>query len=184
MTIISGTLKDGAGQPVPDCKIQLKALNTTNAVIVTTTASVGTNAGQYSFDAQPGRYEVVFSITGWQPQKVGVIDVYEDSQPGTLNDFLTAMKGDYLKPDAMKRFEQLAQEVEDAATRAEQSAAGMGQIRDDAQAARDGAVAAEKSAQQAGASAEQSAKTAGDAAVAAALSKQNAAASEVAAGTA
>ncbi|HAF8817979.1 TPA: hypothetical protein G5V04_003480 [Salmonella enterica] len=168
MTIISGTLKDGAGQPVPDCKIQLKALNTTNAVIVTTTASVGTNAGQYSFDAQPGRYEVVFSITGWQPQKVGVIDVYEDSQPGTLNDFLTAMKGDYLKPDAMKRFEQLAQEVEDAAKRAEQSAAGMGQIRDDAQAARDEAVTAEKSAQQAGASAEQAAKTAGDAAAAAA----------------
>ncbi|HIF2325097.1 TPA: prophage tail fiber N-terminal domain-containing protein [Salmonella enterica] len=184
MTIISGTLKDGAGQPVPDCKIQLKALNTTNAVIVTTTASVGTNAGQYSFDAQPGRYEVVFSITGWQPQKVGVIDVYEDSQPGTLNDFLTAMKGDYLTPDAMKRFEQLAQKVEDAATSAKQSAAGMGQIRDDAQVARDEAVTAEKSAQQAGVSAEQAAKTAGDAAAAAALSEQNAAGSAAAAGTA
>ncbi|HIB1682368.1 TPA: M14 carboxypeptidase N/E family protein [Salmonella enterica subsp. enterica serovar Muenchen] len=184
MTIISGTLKDGAGQPVPDCKIQLKALNTTNAVIVTTTASVGTNAGQYSFDAQPGRYEVMFSITGWKPQKVGVIDVYEDSKPGTLNDFLTAMKGDYLKPDAMKRFEQLAQEVEDAAARVEQSVAQMGQIRDDAQAARDEAVTAEKSAQQAGASAEQTAKTAGDAAEAAALSEQNAAANAAAAGTA
>lgn len=71
MTIISGTLKDGAGQPVPDCKIQLKALNTTNAVIVTTTASVGTNAGQYSFDAQPGRYEVVLVLPAGSRRKSG-----------------------------------------------------------------------------------------------------------------
>ncbi|HIE2044360.1 TPA: prophage tail fiber N-terminal domain-containing protein, partial [Salmonella enterica] len=41
MPIISGTLKDGAGHPVADCNIILKALNTTNAVIMTTTASVG-----------------------------------------------------------------------------------------------------------------------------------------------
>ncbi|EAN8329787.1 phage tail protein, partial [Salmonella enterica] len=41
MPTISGTLKDGAGIPVPDCQIIFKALNTTRAVIVTTTASVG-----------------------------------------------------------------------------------------------------------------------------------------------
>ncbi|EBZ4888413.1 hypothetical protein EZW88_23930 [Salmonella enterica subsp. enterica serovar Bredeney] len=123
MPVISGTLKDGAGQPVSDCTIQLKALNTTDAVIITTTASVGTNAGQYSINAQPGRYEVVFNIPGRQPQKVGVIDVYEDSHPGTLNDFLTVLKGDYLMPDAMRRFEQLTQQAENAAGRAEKSAA-------------------------------------------------------------
>ncbi|EBZ9516608.1 hypothetical protein EH138_20785, partial [Salmonella enterica subsp. enterica serovar Eastbourne] len=184
MPVISGTLKDGAGQSVSDCTIQLKALNTTDAVIITTTASVGTNAGQYSINAQPGRYEVVFNIPGRQPRKVGVIDVYEDSPPGTLNDFLTVLKGDYLTPDVMRRFEQLTQQAENAAGRAEKSAAGMAQIRDDARAVEDASVAAEKAAQQASTSAGQAAKTAGDAAAAAALSEQNAAGSSADAGTA
>lgn len=175
MPVISGTLKDGAGQPVSDCTIQLKALNTTDAVIITTTASVGTNAGQYSINTQPGRYEVVFNIPGRQPRKVGVIDVYEDSPPGTLNDFLTVLKGDYLTPDVMKRFEQLTQQAENAAGRAEKSAAGMAQIRDDAQAAGNTSVTAEKAAQQASTSAGQAAKTAGEAAAAAERSEQNAA---------
>ncbi|EBD2439625.1 hypothetical protein CLB51_24625 [Salmonella enterica] len=47
--------------------------------------------------------------------KSGVIDVYEDSRPDTLNDFLTVLKGDYLKPDVMRCFEQLTQQAEDAA---------------------------------------------------------------------
>ncbi|EGH9933112.1 hypothetical protein IFO16_000623 [Salmonella enterica] len=184
MPVISGTLKDGAGQPVSDCTIQLKALNTTSAVIVTTTASVRANAGQYSINTQPGRYEVVFNIPGRQPQKVGVIDVYEDSHPGTLNDFLTTLKGDYLKPDVMRRIEQLTQQAENAAGRAEKSAVGMVQIRDDAQAAGDASVRAEKAAQQASTSAGQAAKTAGEAAAAAERSEHNAAGSSAAAGTA
>lgn len=69
MPIISGTLIDGAGQPVPDCQILLRALNTTSAIVVTTTASVGTNAGQYRIDAQPARYDVTLVIDGWPPKK-------------------------------------------------------------------------------------------------------------------
>ncbi|EJF5151505.1 phage tail protein, partial [Salmonella enterica] len=110
MPIISGTLQDGAGHPVADCNIILKALNTTNAVIMTTTASVGTNAGQYRIDALPGRYEVTLAVESWPPQKVGVINVYADSPDGSLNDFLTAVTGDYLMPDVMKRFEGLTEQ--------------------------------------------------------------------------
>ncbi|HCM1954402.1 TPA: prophage tail fiber N-terminal domain-containing protein [Salmonella enterica subsp. salamae serovar 9,46:z4,z24:z39:z42] len=93
MPVISGVLKDGAGQPVPDCTIQLHALNTTRDIIITTTASVGTTAGQYRIEALPARYEVVLAISGRPPQKVGVIDVYADSAGGTLNDFLMAPGG-------------------------------------------------------------------------------------------
>ncbi|HHY1023747.1 TPA: prophage tail fiber N-terminal domain-containing protein, partial [Escherichia coli] len=39
MTVrISGVLKDGTGKPVPGCTIELKALRTTETVIVTTVA--------------------------------------------------------------------------------------------------------------------------------------------------
>ncbi|EBN9965561.1 phage tail protein, partial [Salmonella enterica] len=156
MPIISGVLKDGAGQPVTDCTIQLRAMNTTSAVIVTTTASVGTNAGTYSFNAQAGRYEVILATPGRQPQKVGVIDVYSDSPDGTLNDFLTTLNGDYLTPDVMKRFEALTKKAEDAASQASQSAGGMEQMRKDAQDARDAAVTAGEGAKTAGREAEQS----------------------------
>ncbi|HGB5896129.1 TPA: prophage tail fiber N-terminal domain-containing protein [Salmonella enterica subsp. enterica serovar Kottbus] len=178
MTIISGTLKDGAGQPVPDCTIILKAMNTTSAVIVTTTASIGTNAGQYHFEASPARYEVVLVISGRQPQKVGTIDVYADSGDGTLNDFLTKISGDYLTPDIMKRFEQLAQKAGDAAEQAGKAAEGMTQIRTDAQTARDEATRAKGDAQTAGTAAGQAATAAGNAATAAKQSEQNAAGSE------
>ncbi|HAK3332605.1 TPA: hypothetical protein H2A59_003109 [Salmonella enterica] len=177
MPIISGVLKDGAGQPVTDCTIQLRAMNTTSAVIITTTASVGTNAGTYSFNAQAGRYEVILATPGRQPQKVGVIDVYSDSPDGTLNDFLTSQRGDYLTPDVMKRFEALTKKAEDAASQASQSAGGMEQMRKDAQDARDAAVTAGEGAKTAGREAEQSKNDAVNAANSAAQSEQNARAS-------
>ncbi|MWU51536.1 phage tail protein, partial [Escherichia coli] len=52
MTVkISGVLKDGTGKPVPGCTIELKALRTTETVIVTTVAEgePGEN-GSYSMD--------------------------------------------------------------------------------------------------------------------------------------
>ncbi|EDS0623257.1 hypothetical protein GPD55_005008 [Salmonella enterica] len=137
MPIISGTLRDGAGHPVADCNIILKALNTTNAVIMTTTASVGTNAGQYRIDALPGRYEVTLAVESWPPQKVGVINVYADSQDGSLNDFLTAVSGDYLMPDMMKRFEQLTRQAEASAGQVAQTAGDVERSLADVQAAKD-----------------------------------------------
>ncbi|EDS5484601.1 phage tail protein, partial [Salmonella enterica subsp. enterica] len=140
MPVISGTLKDGAGQPIAGCTIQLRALNTTSAVIRTSTARVGVNTGAYRIEAQPGRYEVVLAVDDYPPQKVGIIDVYADSLDGTLNDYLTVVSGDYLIPDAMKQFEQLTQRAEASARLAETSAQGLEQLRTDAHAARDAAV--------------------------------------------
>ncbi|EGG3071154.1 prophage tail fiber N-terminal domain-containing protein [Salmonella enterica] len=167
MPVISGTLKDGAGQPVPDCTILLRAMNTTRDIIITTTASVGTTAGQYRIEALPARYEVVLEISGRPPRKVGVIDVYADSADGTLNDFLTTTKDDYLMPDALKQFSEMVAQARTAAQQAGQAADGMAGIRQEAETARDLAV-------QAGRDASAQAKAAGDAAKALALSEQNA----------
>ncbi|EEP1514388.1 hypothetical protein HAZ28_004958, partial [Salmonella enterica] len=182
MPIISGTLQDGAGHPVADCNIILKALNTTNAVIMTTTASVGTNAGQYRIDALPGRYEVTLAVESWPPQKVGVINVYADSPDGSLNDYLTTISGDYLMPDMMKQFEQIRQQTRAAAEQARNAADGMEQIRTDIQTARDAAAQAGKeaegNAQQAALSAGAAGKSEAAAAGAARQSGESAAASE------
>ncbi|HAC8240290.1 TPA_asm: hypothetical protein G0G78_28485, partial [Salmonella enterica] len=133
MPIISGVLKDGAGQPIAGCTIQLKATNTTSVVIRTTTARVGVTAGVYRIEAQPARYEVTLAVEDYPPQKVGVIDVYADSPDGTLNDFLTATKVEYLTPDVMNQFKLLAQQAREAAEAANTASQGVSTIKDAAE---------------------------------------------------
>lgn len=146
MPIISGVLKDGAGQPIAGCTIQLKAVNTTSAVIMTTTARVDATAGEYHIEAQPARYEVTLAVEDYPPQKVGIINVYADSPDGSLNDFLTATKVDYLTPDVMNQFKLLAQQSREAADQANAASQGVSAIKDAAEKAASGAALSEKNA--------------------------------------
>ncbi|EFH3911677.1 Ail/Lom family outer membrane beta-barrel protein, partial [Escherichia coli] len=58
------------------------------------------------------------------PSHAGTITVYEDSQPGTLNDFLGAMSEDDVRPEALRRFELM---VEEAARHAEEAKKNAGE---------------------------------------------------------
>ncbi|STK47212.1 tail fiber protein [Escherichia coli] len=62
-------------------------------------------AGRYSMDVEYGQYSVILLVEGFPPSHAGTITVYEDSQPGTLNDFLGAMSEDDVRPEALRRFE-------------------------------------------------------------------------------
>ncbi|EAS9163728.1 peptidase S74 [Salmonella enterica] len=190
MPIISGVLKDGAGQPIAGCTIQLKAVNTTSAVIMTTTARVGATAGEYRIDTLPARYEVTLAVEDYRPQKVGIIDVYADSPDGSLNDFLTATKVEYLTPDVMSQFKLLAQQSREAADQANVASQGVSAIKDAAETAASGAALSEKNAAGSALAARTSEINAADsvtkaaASAAAALASQNAAKlSETNAGT-
>ena len=109
---ISGVLKDGTGKPVQNCTIQLKAKRNSTTVVVNTLASENPDeAGRYSMDVEYGQYSVILLVEGFPPSHAGTITVYEDSQPGTLNDFLGAMTEDDARPEALRRFEQMVEEV-------------------------------------------------------------------------
>ncbi|HGV2802182.1 TPA: prophage tail fiber N-terminal domain-containing protein, partial [Escherichia coli] len=109
---ISGVLKDGTGKPVQNCTIQLKAKRNSTAVVVNTLASENPDeAGRYSMDVEYGQYSVILLVEGFPPSHAGTITVYEDSQPGTLNDFLGAMTEDDARPEALRRFELMVEEV-------------------------------------------------------------------------
>ncbi|HAF2131276.1 TPA: hypothetical protein G9F27_005641 [Salmonella enterica] len=164
MPIISGVLKDGAGQPIVGCTIQLKAVNTTSAVIMTTTARVGATAGEYRIDALPARYEVTLAVEDYRPQKVGIIDVYADSPDGSLNDFLTAVNGDYLTPDVMNQFKLLAQQAREAADSANAASQGVSTIKDATEKAASAAALSEKNAADSSLAAKASATSATDSA--------------------
>ncbi|EHU0961523.1 prophage tail fiber N-terminal domain-containing protein, partial [Escherichia coli] len=53
---ISGVLKDGAGKPIQNCTIQLKAKRNSTTVLVNTVASENPDeAGRYSMDVEYGQ---------------------------------------------------------------------------------------------------------------------------------
>ncbi|GIP80931.1 TPA: prophage tail fiber N-terminal domain-containing protein [Escherichia coli] len=124
--LISGVLKDGAGLPMSGYHIILKARQNTSAVVMRTVATVVTGpAGEYAFEAQTGRYDVYLRSCIEREYCVGDISVYDDSKPGTLNDFLTALDEGDLKPDVVKRFEEMvaqAQQSAEAAAKSERQA--------------------------------------------------------------
>ncbi|EEV6487444.1 peptidase S74 [Escherichia coli] len=113
MTVkISGVLKDGTGKAVPGCTIELKALRTTETVIVTTVAEgePGEN-GSYSMDVEPGYYRVTLNTEGYPPVHVGNITVSAESAPGTLNTFLLNEETAAAYPKALVELEAAAAEI-------------------------------------------------------------------------
>ncbi|WP_105472062.1 prophage tail fiber N-terminal domain-containing protein [Escherichia coli] len=132
--VISGALIDGAGIPMSGCHIILKSRVNTSEVVMRTVADVVTgNCGEYCFKAQTGKY-CVYLKQDWRDEYcVGDIAVYDDSKPGTLNDFLTAPDEGDLKPDVVKRFEEMVAQAQQSAEAAAESERQAGQHVADAQ---------------------------------------------------
>ncbi|EFV9119874.1 phage tail protein [Shigella sonnei] len=187
---ISGVLKDGAGKPIQNCTIQLKARRNSTTVVVNTVASENPDeAGRYSMDVEYGQYSVILLVEGFPPSHAGTITVYEDSRPGTLNDFLGAMTEDDARPEALRRFELMVEEVaRNASAVAQNTAAAKKSASDASTSAREAAThatdaagsarAASTSAGQAASSAQSASSSAGTASTKATEALKSAAAAE------
>ncbi|EFM0080749.1 hypothetical protein DI34_004526 [Escherichia coli] len=187
---ISGVLKDGAGKPIQNCTIQLKARRNSTTVVVNTVASENPDeAGRYTMDVEYGQYSVSLLVEGFPPSHAGTITVYEDSQPGTLNDFLGAMTEDDVRPEALRRFELMVEEVaRNASAVAQNTAAAKKSASDASTSAREAATratdaagsarAASTSAGQAASSAQSASSSAGTASTKATEASKSAAAAE------
>ncbi|WP_334369750.1 prophage tail fiber N-terminal domain-containing protein [Escherichia coli] len=187
---ISGVLKDGAGKPIQNCTIQLKARRNSTTVVVNTAASENPDeAGRYTMDVEYGQYSVSLLVEGFPPSHAGIITVYEDSKPGTLNDFLGAMTEDDVRPEALRRFELMVEEVaRNASAVAQNTAAAKKSAGDAGTSAREAAThatdaagsarAASTSAGQAASSAQSASSSAGTASAKATEASKSAAAAE------
>ncbi|HAY0861524.1 TPA: phage tail protein [Escherichia coli] len=176
---ISGVLKDGAGKPIQNCTIQLKAKRNSTTVVVNTVASENPDeAGRYSMDVEYGQYSVALLVEGFPPSHAGTITVYEDSKPGTLNDFLGAATEDDVCPEALYRFEKMVEEAARNAEAASQSAAAAKKSETAAASSRNAAKTSETNAGNSAKAAASSKTDAQNAATAAERSETNARASE------
>ncbi|HAN6245180.1 TPA: short-chain fatty acid transporter, partial [Escherichia coli] len=146
-------------------------------------------AGRYSMDVEYGQYSVILLVEGFPPSHAGTITVYEDSRPGTLNDFLGAMTEDDARPEALRRFELMVEEVaRNASAVAQNTAAAKKSASDAGTSAREAAThatdaagsarAASTSAGQAASSAQSASSSAGTASTKATEALKSAAAAE------
>ncbi|HDT5032321.1 TPA: prophage tail fiber N-terminal domain-containing protein [Escherichia coli] len=182
MTVkISGVLKDGTGKPVQNCTIVLKARRTSSTVVVNTVASENPDeAGRYSMDVEYGQYSVTLLVEGFPPSHAGTITVYEGSRPGTLNDFLGAMTEDDARPEALRRFELMVNEVARHAGASSQSAAAAKKSETAAASSKNAAKTSETNAANSAQAAAASQTASANSATAAKKSETNAKNSETA----
>ncbi|EFA4927801.1 prophage tail fiber N-terminal domain-containing protein [Escherichia coli] len=181
---ISGVLKDGAGKPIQNCTIQLKAKRNSTTVLVNTVASENPDeVGRYSMDVEYGQYSVILLVEGFPPSHAGTITVYEGSRPGTLNDFLGAMTEDDVMPEALRRFEEMVEEAARNAEAASQSAAAAKKSETAAASSKNAAKTSETNAANSAQAAATSQTASANSATAAKKSETNAKNSETAAKT-
>ncbi|WP_261232490.1 prophage tail fiber N-terminal domain-containing protein [Serratia entomophila] len=128
MTLISGVLKGPYGDSRAGVTITMRSRKTSTAVLnLAKSQSVTDDTGQYSLSVEPGAYEVIISVYGTQPERVGMIEVYNDSLPGTLNDFLRRPAEDDITPEIVQTVDRMRAEAATAAAAAKMSESNAAQ---------------------------------------------------------
>lgn len=123
MTIISGLLADGLGNPIIDCQIELQAQKNSSTVLQKTIAYARSdNTGKYNLNVKPGEYAVRICKDDCPPIYVGNIKVNGDSNPGTLNDFLITIAENEITPPLVAQVTDERKQAQQAAITAQNSA--------------------------------------------------------------
>ncbi|EAM6404732.1 hypothetical protein D4T05_11520 [Salmonella enterica] len=119
VTVIKGTITDATGQPLAGATITFTALQNTVGMLRSVATYITTVRGEYEFTVTPGVYSVSLAQNGTNGYALGAVHIYDDSPDGTLNSFLNAKNTD-TRPEALRRFEALAQLTQDNASKAAQ----------------------------------------------------------------
>ncbi|EHL1289231.1 prophage tail fiber N-terminal domain-containing protein, partial [Escherichia coli] len=130
MPQLKGVIKTPTGEPLGGATITLTSLHNRAGILKGVFSHVTTQSGEYDFPVLPGVYSVRLTQSTQRLSEIGVIRVYEDSQDGSLNDFLGATDID-LRPEALKKFEELAQQAQQSAEEAGEHADAAEQARQD-----------------------------------------------------
>ncbi|EDX6131315.1 phage tail protein [Salmonella enterica] len=130
MPQLKGVIKTPTGESLGGATITLTSLHNRAGILKGVFSHVTTQSGEYDFPVLPGVYSVRLTQSAQRLSEIGVIRVYEDSGDGSLNDFLGATDID-LRPEALKKFEELAQQAQQSAEKAGEHANAAEQARQD-----------------------------------------------------
>lgn len=141
MVLISGVLKGPYGDARTGVTITMRSLKTSSTVLnLAKSQSVTNDSGQYSLNVEPGAYEVIISVYGTQPERVGTIEVYTDSLAGTLNDFLRRPGESDITPEIIQTVDRMRVDAAASADKSAASAAAAKQSEDNSKDTLAGAV--------------------------------------------
>lgn len=122
MVLISGVLKGPYGDPRPGVTITMRSVKTSATVLgLLSSKSTTDESGRYSLTVEPGAFEVIISVRGQADFSVGSIQVYADSQLGTLNDFLRRPGESDITPEIVQTVDRMRAEAAASAAAAKQS---------------------------------------------------------------
>lgn len=122
MAIIKGYLVDGTSTPITDCTIVLKAKKNSSSVLIKTEGYEVSQDGYYEMSVLPCNYDVVLQLNGHPPKNVGTIQVFSDSEDGSLNDFLLNPMESELTPEVVGQIIGERQKAQNAAITAQSAA--------------------------------------------------------------
>lgn len=116
---ISGTYCSPMALPLSGVSLEFETLYNSSQTQVRTDACVVTEeGGSYSIDLVPNSYKVRERDSAGWAKELGIIQIFSDSQPGTLNEYLTSFTPDQAQPDILAEMEELLAETKQVASNA------------------------------------------------------------------
>ena len=113
--LIEGVLISPSNSVIQNTTIKLISSQTSSVVLRTLSSETVTNEkGEYSFSVPVGLYDVQLIYFGRRSENIGQIRIYEDSEKGTLNEFLNAPK-DEKKPIWWLEFDLMIEDAKSTA---------------------------------------------------------------------
>ncbi len=114
MPQLKGVIKTPTGEPLGGATITLTSLHNRAGILKGVFSHVTTQSGEYDFPVLPGVYSVRLTQSAQRLSEIGIIRVYEDSQDGSLNDFLSVTDAD-LRPESLKSSKEIAMQIQKSA---------------------------------------------------------------------
>jgi hypothetical protein len=115
---ISGVYLDPEAQPLPGISLVFKtAYNTTQTQLQTEVKTVTADDASYSISLVPNVYSVS-EVSNGRKKWLGNIQIFADSSPGSLNEYLTAFQVDQMRPGILAEMEEILEETKAAAANA------------------------------------------------------------------
>lgn len=115
--LISGQYNNPVGQPLAGVRIVLVSRATSNSTFAGAQVVATTDEwGKYSFNIVPGRYVASALHPDRREDYLGVMEVLPGSEPGTLNDFITALVPRDARPAILLAMQEILNETRDLAS--------------------------------------------------------------------
>lgn len=112
---ISGVYRDPEAQPLPGVTLVFETLyNSSQTQLQMTVKTITDEEAAYKIGLVPDVYTVT-EVNAGRKKWLGNIQIFADSAPGTLNEYLTSFQADQVRPGILAEMEEILEETKEVA---------------------------------------------------------------------